>query len=533
MSQRLLHTIFIGLVGMYSTNLFSQRIWINPDFVLSGLPFTMSQNPCGLCWMDSLNLSQANLGFIKNNGGLVNYHQSDDDFKVKADASSIFHFNRKLVLRGEMGYSYYEGRNMSGSAMINPYDNAFNITEFDSSNQGKKKLEKYHILGEVGYNIYKGLVVGGSFDLVSANYSKMKDLRHSNTLSDIMVDAGVAYKIHPAFSIGACYHYTKSIEDILFKRYSISEKHYDMLITAGSFWGQRKSYDEHVGMISTEEKPIINKSHGVSLQFQYQPSHQMLLLMEASYADVKGSYGIKSPTSIEYLYHTGKDYSLKLNTVIKPTKTSRHIASLTLEGTSRDNYQNVYTETVNDDYVNEVTYHDALFKGKNDIQSMGAHYRYDWEIMDYQPLWSVDFRAWITRLDRKGESYPYYRKDRITAMDLQLSGEKTFIKASDKWSVGLSMGYHDGLKDLLEDGSYLPNPTQAKPKEADVMLHKEREFFGTSLMMVSPYFGYSRQFKHLTAYVKANYTFRKSLEDVTYLSDGHQHTVQITLGLIL
>ena len=533
MSQRLLHTILIGLVGMYSTNLFSQKAWVNPDFVMNGLPFTMSHNPCGLCWMDSLNLSQAHLGLTKKKGGLVNYHQSDDDFKVMANANSIFHFNKKLVLKGEMGYSYYEGKNMSGSALISPYDNAFNITEFDTSNQGKKKLEKYHILGEVGYQFHKGLVVGGSFDLVSANYSKMKDLRHSNTLSNIMVDLGMAYDIHPKFSIGACYHYTKSIEDILFRRYSISEKHYDMLITAGGFWGQRKSYDEHVGMISTEEKPMINKSHGGSLQLQFQPSNKLLLFMEASYENLKGSYGIKSPTSIEYLYHTGKKYGLSFNAVIKPTRTSRHTASLNMESTSRDNYQNVYTETVNDDYVTEVTYHDALFKGKNKIQSVQATYRYDWDIVDYQPLWSVDVRALITNLDRKGESYPYYRKDQITAMDLQMTGEKSFLKDSNKWSLKLSVGYHDGLKDLLEDKSYLPNPTQAQPKEADVMLNREREFLGTPQLMLSPSFGYSRQFKQLTAFVEGSYSFKKSLKDIKYLSNGHQHRVQITLGLIL
>ena len=533
MSHRLLHTVFIGLVGMYSTNLFAQKGWVDPDFVLKGLPFTMSKNPCGLLWMNSLNLSQAKLGFIKNNGGLVNYHESDDDFEIKAEASSIFHFNEKIILRGEMSYSFFEGKHMSGSSFIDPYTNAFNITEFDDSNQGKKKLERYHILAEVGYNLYKGWVIGGSFDLVSANYSKMKDLRHSNTLSDIKADIGLAYEINPSFSIGASYHYSKSIEDILFRRYSIAEKHYDMLISAGSFWGKRKSYDEHVGMISTEEKPVINKSNGGTLQLQYRPSDKILLFLDGGYSDVNGSYGIKSPTSIEYLYHTGKNYLLNLNAVLKPTKTSRHIASLKIQSTSRDNYENVFKETVNDDFVNEVTYHDAVFIGSNDSKAISTSYRYDWNIIENQPLWSADIKAQISNLDRKGESYPYFRKDCITTMDLQISGKKSFLKNKDRWSFGLSLDYHDGLKDQLEDGSYLPNPTQVKPKEADIMLHKEREFFGKPQLGLSPSISYSRQFKKLTAFAEGNYSFKKSLEKVAYLSDGHQHTFQITLGLIL
>ena len=533
MRRYALYILLTVLAGNWSANLSAQHRWVSPDFVKSGLPFVMSQNPCGLLWMDSLNISEVSLGFNKQNGGLVNYHQSDDDFELAAHAGSIYRFSPRIVMRGALDYSLYKGQHMSGSAFINPYSNAFDITEFDDAHQGDKKLETYHVQAEIGYNLYRGLIVGGKFDLVSANYSKMKDLRHSNTYSNLQFNVGLAYRWNHHFSLGANYHYIKTIENIYFKRYSISQKHYDVLISSGSFWGKRKAYNEPIGMISPQENPVINKYQGASLQLNYTPNRSVDFFLEGTFHARKGSYGIKSPTTIQYYKHDGNDFALSLTSVMRPSAATRHRLSLDFNSSVVTNYENVYKEIIDENQVGTVHYYDAVRMGKNSVSTFGLNYRGDWGIHENLPMWSTQFNAQIVRSNSDSESYPYYRQDKLAYITTSLEGERNIIHHAHLFTVRLLLGYHHGLKDYLYDGSHTAQPTQVKPHTSEMMFNREREYLTSPRLTLSPTFRYSYKFRALTAYAEATYAYRKAMTELHYLSSSYQHTCNITLGITI
>lgn len=532
MKRKILTVLLFVLVGI-PTNLLSQNKWISPDYIKDGIPFMMSLNPCGLISMDTLNISDISLLFNKNNGGLVNYSQSNDDFRITLDANSIYRFNKKIVLRGAIDYSYYQGLNMSGSAFMQPYYKPFDICEFDDVNKGTKNLEQYHILAELGYNIYKDLILGASFDLVSANYSKMKDLRHSNTFSNIQLDLALAYSFQDVVSIGASYHYRKNIEGIYFKRYSISDHLYSLLVSYGTFWGKRKTYDETTGMITQSKTPMIDRYHGTSFQVNIKPSEKFTLFFEGVYRSRFGSYGIKSPKSVQYYSHNGRDCEASVTGVIQPGN-SRHIISFQYSNKSVSNYESLYKIGITATGATQVSYFDPVFTGKTQFSEYGIRYRADWDIVGKMPLWTVTLDAGVYGRKRIGVLYPFYRNDDLMLFNAMIQAEKKFIVKSDNlFSVNLSVGYIDGLKSKMQDGSYIPNPSQSAPRIADLMQGRELEFLTSTQVIVAPLFRYSKQFKKVIAYVGAGYAYHKALDAVKFLQGNDLHTFNIFIGIII
>ena len=165
----------------------------------------------------------------------------------------------------------------------------------------------------------------------------------------------------------------------------------------------------------------------------------------------------------------------------------------------------------------EVEYHDLVSVGNKSLHTAAVHYRGDWNIKDYQPLWSFLLDTEFNIRSINSVIYPYYRTDNLSYMEMKLTGEKNWLSGANLFSLSFAIGYDGGLNEKMEEGSYIVNPTQNKPKLAEQMYLREHEFMMMSKAGFTPKFSYTRKFKKFSLFVQTSYSYHRSLIDVKYL----------------
>lgn len=268
------------------------------------------RHAAGLQYIPVTKISTASAFINRSTGGFVNYHQSDNSFTAGASAESFYRFNQHVVFNGSITYGNFNGENMGGSALIDPYKNPVDVNEGDDNNAGTKKLESYTLQGAISAALNKRLTAGGSLQYQVANFAKTKDLRHSNRLLDMDVAAGVSYKVASTWELGVNYHYVRRIESFSFAMYGNTDQQYVSLINFGNFSGVTELFtDDPVGYISGGGvRPMINNTHRLGLQIATRVNSQVHMLHEFSYGIREGYYGVRGSSSIVFTEHTAPEY---------------------------------------------------------------------------------------------------------------------------------------------------------------------------------------------------------------------------------
>ena len=106
------------------------------------------------------NIVEAEATLTKGNGGLVDYYQSDDWLEGNVSIESFYRLNQRTVFLGAISYNNWTGKEMTGSAFIDPTRKPFNLVESDLENEGKKHRDTYRLTGGVGIDVYQGLSLG-------------------------------------------------------------------------------------------------------------------------------------------------------------------------------------------------------------------------------------------------------------------------------------------------------------------------------------------------------------------------------------
>jgi hypothetical protein len=530
-------TILLGLGGTLGcpASAFSQTAVadsLNPtySFVEQGSAWLTSANPAGLYHLNAT-VSEAEVSFTKDNGGLVNYYQSDNSFQAGLNARSLYRMNDRIVFSGSMGYDYFEGKNMSGSAFINPYGQPFDIVEADESNAGKKKLENYRMAGAVSVEIADGLYAGGALNFRAANYAKTKDLRHKNKLSQLDLNVGLTYRLSPKWEIGAAYVYNRSTEGITFSMNGTSDIQYASVVSYGAFWGRNEWFGDTGYTKKSEEKPLFNSINGGSLQAAFNPNSRTELYAEVGVHSRNGYYGDKSSSGVVYSDHSSTSLDFKAALTLKGDS-YRHVVSVDGSLESLTNDERVYSsETVNG--VTTTRYYSPQRVGSTDTYSLGVGYTGYLGIERQQPVWVVEASARQYHRELTASVYPFYRKQNVTSNALAASLERNFVRGCGKFSAKLGLGYSFGSGDMAIDGIYAtPSSTQTAPNSQNSLLNKEYEYLTKSRYAVAPSLGYTRRInKSVSGYVTAGYRLELA-PDVEFISSDKHHTVNIAVGCL-
>lgn len=139
--------------------------------------------------MDSISASYAELYGKNNHGDFRNYYEAKEAWSAGAVAKSITHL-KGYSLTGSFSFDHTSGKDMSGSMFIHPGFYPVDLLEFTP---GRKDLQTYAFMGGIATDISPNWRLGGKIDFAASNYSKRKDLRHTNYRLNLKIAPSVMY----------------------------------------------------------------------------------------------------------------------------------------------------------------------------------------------------------------------------------------------------------------------------------------------------------------------------------------------------
>lgn len=231
--------------------------------------------------MDSISSSYAELYGKNNHGDFHHSYEAEKSWNTGAIAKSITHL-KGYSLTGSFSFDHTSGKDMSGSMFIQPGFYPVDILEFTP---GRKDLQRYAFMGGIASDIAPNWRLGGKVDFAASNYSKRKDLRHTNYRLDLKVAPSVMYHSGD-LAIGFSYIFSKNSESIKAEVIGTTENSYNAFLDKGLMYGAYEAWDGsgiHLSESGINGFPIKELSNGGALQLQW-----------------KGFYG-----DIEYTYSSG------------------------------------------------------------------------------------------------------------------------------------------------------------------------------------------------------------------------------------
>ncbi len=531
-------SIVVLLVGalLSSNQLCAQEYgssWATFDFTKSGNSWLSTLNPAGLTTLSAPSISQLDLSFTRDHGGLVDYYQSNDSFELSGGVESLYRYSDRVVLSGEVGYSYFTGKNASGSSLFDPYFNPFDITEFNSDNSGNIAQEKYYISGGVGWAATDRLSLGMDFSLLGGNYAKMKDLRHTNILSDLDLQLGVSYRLGD-FTLGLSYQLEHHIESISFSRYYETNYIASMLRSYGLFWGRSDSFSSSVAttFISTSKLPIVNFSNILGAQLSYDLSPSTQVLIEGIYSMRDGEVGVDETD--RPIFNTFDITTSTLNLkLVSSYSDIRHIASANLSSQSSTTMENNYRFLVDEGGGSYVSYLSPKQVSAISATYAEFDYRLQLAIRDSIALYEFSLYGDFMQQSRSATIYPYNRTDNSSFYSLGINAKHNIVSGRGVLSPEVAVEYFSGLGAGYDDVILATGSTNNPTRTADEFMLKQMEYQQSQQVAASLAVGYMYRYSEtLKLGASLGYSYRFALEAIEHLSSDYRHSINLTLAVI-
>lgn len=445
-------------------------------FVKNAQPWLSSGNPAGLSALSFRHIAQASVAFNKGNGGLVNYNGSDNDYSFDLGAEAFTRVGERWTFGGQIDYTYYHGKNMAGSAFIEPLQMPFDLVDVKSL-AGDKQRERYHLAGSVAYTPLQALSIGLQADYTAGNYAKMKDLRHTNHLLDLKLTAGLSWRFSPLLRLGAHYRYRSRVETLAFQQSGESTLTYSQLISYGAFYGKDQVFSANT-YVSSASQPVRDSWHGGAVQASFDFSGGGTLMLEAGVSARSGHYGIPGSKTEVFSAHKGMDYGAQAALNL-PDGTLEH--RIRLEG----NYATLHNEENVFRYVNQPE------TGNTVIEYIGANERLNRGLLEARasyllcigtqqmlPVWEAGVQSEAFLRTLTVPLYPFFRQQKVFRIGLQAGGLRRFVWGRHLLGAGARAGFAAGSGKVAEDGTYIPPATDQKiPAENRTYLMQEYEFY--------------------------------------------------------
>jgi len=502
----------------------SDSAWWDMEYIRHSSAWLSSGQAAGLRFLPVNKISTVQLTAEKSNGRFVNFYQSGNSLLLGAATESFFRLSPAVVLQGKLEYDHFNGKNMGGSAFIDPYKNPIDIDENADSTRGTKKLDRYRLLGAVSAQLSRKFSLSGKVDYEAANYAKIKDLRHTNQLLNLDASAGITYSISPRVELGAAYDYIRRTESVSFGIYGNTDRPYISLISFGSFYGIAELHSDNG--YTSEQRPLVNNTHKVSLQANLRINPALQLFNEFSYGIRSGYFGVKGTTDIVYTEHDANEYAYTGIATLQKSRSLQHLRATVSYGETNNN-ENVYRRESNPGGGSMIVYY-----GQNNVLTQNTTrasigYTAFLNTDNYQAKWIIKAGGNYYRREQTVIRYPFYRKQLISSYGIHADATRNMVKDKNRYSILLGTGYGAGGGTAKEDGVY-QSPTGNQPASRDIYLYEEYEYFTSPRMSGRLELGYSRiTTKNFTPYLKVNLAYTKAF-DVSYLAD---HRLQTGLAI--
>jgi hypothetical protein len=466
-------------------------------YVRQAEPWLDSRNAAGLTRLPLVKISTAEVFASCGKGDFTDYYQSDDHYEWGAASESYFRLNPRVTLYGQIRYSQFTGRNMVGSAFIDPTYQPFDLSEMADSTRGVKNKETFLLSGGVGVNLGRGFSLGGQIDYRTAHYAKYRDLRHTNKQMALTGNTGLAYRWMPGGGrhegvVGASYIYRRSIEGLSFNRYGTSDRQYYTLVNFGSFYGNSELWNTSGSKSYTiDGKPLFDDGHGGALQAGFFRQDRWRLFAEVFYLTHKGYYGKESPHTYVFTRHNGRE--LSAGTVMEYFgRAFRHALRLRATQHRLENYEMISYE---DTQGSRTT---IIYTGKNLTTNRETWtYRLDYTgafgLRNFTPAWQLRAGADYTDRRRQTTLYPYYRRQVIGSYNCYVGLDRHIGKGKQLYTFSLTACYGAGNGTPKDDGVYTtPSAQQKPPQSLDHLLYQEYNYLTAQRLTAQAAVEYAR-----------------------------------------
>jgi hypothetical protein len=503
--------------------------WCNIDDIRLWDAALAGENAAGLHHLPIAGISYAEISANKSQGDFVNYFQSNNSLEFSAESESFYRLNPQTVFYGKIKYANFQGKNMDGSMLIDPYYNAFDIVEVTSGTAGDKAREDYLLTGAIAYDLSKRWTLGGKIDYEASNYAKHKDLRHTNSLLDFLSSLGLSYRLNPHIELGINYLYRKSVEDLRFKTYGTTDRKYTSLISFGNFFGKNELFGGDGYTDSDNSNPIVNNFNGASLQLHVKASDKWTVFNELSCRKREGYYGKRSTTTPVYSEHSAVIFAYR-GQASWLQEQHRHDWRLSVEQEQLENFENIWRKDNNAGNRTDVVYFGDIKVLDKNLFHARLDYTAGLFVQDFHPEWKLHAGVDFCRRQQTVILYPYFRKQDIRVYNFFLSAEKQLIKNKNRYDFLLGASYGDGDGKAASDGSYAPGQTLAK--SSDAHLYREYEYLTAPRLSGNTGIGYSRRLtESLRGYVRLQYEYIQAL-NINYLNGKRHHSVTLAAGCV-
>jgi hypothetical protein len=505
---------FLSIGGiLISTNAFAQIDSLNKSVSILNLiePRLKSNNPANLFFLPIKSFSTASGTFNKYNGDYINYYESDNSYSYKLSSESFQKLNDKTVVSGGISYLNFNGKNMGGSILIDPYKNPFNILEFDQNNEGEKNLESYKLNGKISHKLLSNFTVGGDINYETANYAKRKDVRHINNLMDLDFSLGAIYSSSNRTNFGLSYTHNRRIESIYTNTYGNVNTNYLMFIDFGAFYGRTELLDDSKFLSYQATTPLVNNSNKFGLQYFIQLNKNISLNNEIAYQTVNGYYGTKGSASIVFTSNTAKSYFYNGNLQIKKDKTLHNI-NLELKYSELSNNENKYSISKNPGDTQSIIYY-----GDNNVLDknlFSASLNYDILFnKKVNSFYKFNLGGNYFMMNQQVSQFPYFRTQDITSFQIKSSLLKSLtLKNKNVLEIETEIGYSSGFGTAYKNGLYTTS-NGSGPVSSDINLFKEFEYLTSPAISAKIGIGYQLELnKGYKPFIKLEDGFKQAFE---------------------
>ena len=499
------------------------------EYVRSSEPWTTSRNAAGLAAMPLDRNTRAEGNFLKENGGLIGNAGSNNSIEAGAMTESFLKISETIAFYGKISYSYFRGKDMGVSILMDPDYNPINFHESVDTTRGTKNKELYHLIGGISYKFKDSRwSLGAKVDYESGDQAKLKDPRFLNVWTDLDASVGFMYGDRKSFSIGMNLEYRRTIETILGKTYGVSGKQYYTFVDYGGYYGTRELFDGTDGMVTVgNTRPMFNNFFGASVQIE--AGRKTKVFNELTYLRRSGYFGNRGTTSVMFTEHGGN--ILEYRGVLTAGKGSnRHQVGLDLRYEDILNYENVYrynTQVGEHATVEYLSQNEVL--DRMDISARLSYTGYS-GVENYRPKWEYGARAGFNSRQSLTTVYPYYRSSGFSNASVEAFGKRSFISGKDIFTIGLEGCFLTGFGTAKSDG-ILANSTSGAPFSIDTYLYRDFEYRTATRAGGNVTLRYTRLFtKDIAGYIQLSDKFISLLKEPEYLDSGHRNTLTITIG---
>ena len=528
LTQRITPILFTGMLTFHVSPTPAQDSLLLRDyqFVKQQDVWLTGRNNAALTRFASQNIVEAEAALTKGNGSFVDYYQSSNTLEADVHIESIYRLNARTVFFGAIQYNNWSGKDMTGSAFIDPTRKPFNLTEDSLTNAGKKHRDTYKLTGGFGIDVYQGLSLGARIDYTSANYAKYKDLRHKNKLMDLSVTAGVYAPVAAWLNVGADYNYHRNTESLEFATYGKSEKVYKTLIDYGSFIGAVEQFGNEGYTDKTREMPLFEDAHGGAVQIEVLPMSGLSVFGSLTFSHGTGYYGRQSPYTITYTNHKRDITKASLSLSHNLSSTSKHRLDLTFAQEKLNNKAETFRALTNQNGATYYEYYDPTETGDKRWRDLNIGYTLHWGINGELPTWTIAANYHWMQRQQQAYLFPYYRQQQLSYNAMGICCTRNFLCQKGVWTVSVNGGFQKGSGEPFEDGTFVnPSSKQTAPATMNAFLWQEYQYLTAAQYNIGLAVKYAFIFPgtRLKTHCRASVDHRKANE-LFSVYGGKRHT---------